>query len=104
LSVCPDCATELVDIFPQTDQRDPYRDFKAIFVCYSVSDALLVQSLLDGEGIPSLLSDIDEVERRRKASEVRVMVPYDEVERASTLIEDALTDGILRSVTGELAS
>jgi hypothetical protein len=102
MSVCPDCSTELVDVSPQADQRDPYRDFKEIFICYSSGDALLVQFLLDGEGIPSLLSDIDQTERTRKTSEVRVRVPYEEVERASLLIEEALVDGDLRSVSGEL--
>lgn len=102
MSECPDCAAELVDIFPQADQRDPYRDFKQIFICYSTDDALLVQSLLDDEGIPSLLSDVNEIQMTRSGSEVMIRVPYDDVERASLLIEKALTNGDLRSVSGEL--
>jgi hypothetical protein len=104
MATCPDCQVELVEIFPQADQRDPFRDFTPIFLCYSMDDAILVQTLLQEQDIPCLLSDLRESSRGTAVSRngnVRVMVPNDELERASSLIEEAILEGELESVSGE---
>jgi hypothetical protein len=104
MSTCPDCRVELVDIFPQADERDPFRDFKPVFLCYSMDDAMLVQTLVDGEGIPVLLSDLNGTLGSKTVGlegQVWVHVPHGEAERAVSLIEEAQTDGVLRAVSGE---
>ncbi len=106
MATCPECRVELVDIFPQADQRDPFRDFKTIFICYSMDDAVLVQSFLEKMNIPNLLSDLEMNSRGMRMGrdgQMRVFVPYDEMENAAGIIEEALIDGELQSVTGELA-
>ncbi|MFQ6104621.1 MAG: hypothetical protein ACE5OP_10055 [Candidatus Glassbacteria bacterium] len=105
MATCPECHVELVEVFPEADQRDPFRDFTTVFLCYSMDDAILVRSFLEEYNIPCLLSNIDEDSRRMKmgkVGEIRIMVPNSEEENASLLIEEALLDGGLQSISGEL--
>jgi len=104
MSTCPDCQVELVEVFPQSDQRDPCRDFVAVFICYSMDDGVLVHSVLEEQGIPCLLSDLENSSHSvmvGKGGQIRVLVPNEEMESAGTFIEEALIDGELQSVSGE---
>jgi len=105
MSTCPDCQVELVEVFPQADQRDPYRDFVPVFMCYSLDDGILVHSLLEQEGIPCMLTDLENNSsgaKMGKAGEIRILVPSVEIESAGRFIEEALIDGGLQSISGEL--
>jgi hypothetical protein len=89
ITVCADCNVPLVyELPPEPEKKVEYVEYAEVLITYSMSDVVMIKSILDAHGIKYFFKGERFTQVRPLVDPARLMVKKDEVEKAKELLKD----------------